>query len=202
LCSFDPRELKKALDEEIAAVEAQIAHAKAGSKQRQRERLAELVSELDDGLICELAAKKNAKLEAEITAKVGAKLQKHFEAEFAAKMKEHREQAAKKNAELELEITAKVEAKLRKEFEAEFTAKIGDAKAKMAAESKIKETTNVDAVKTIRKTKRFGVGNDTIKFEWPKQEDLMKMQDGKPIKVESISYRTIKSGSSDYISQI
>lgn len=117
-------------------------------------------------------------------------------------MKEQREQAAKKNAELELEITAKVEAKLRKEFEAEFTAKIGDAKAKMAAESKIKETTNVDAVKTIRKTKRFGYIDDTINFEWPKQEDLMKMQDGKPIKVKSISYRTRKSGSNDHISQI
>jgi hypothetical protein len=32
LCTFDPIELKKAIDEEIAAVEAQIAQAKAGSK--------------------------------------------------------------------------------------------------------------------------------------------------------------------------
>jgi hypothetical protein len=62
LCSFDPRELKKTLDDEIAAVEAQIAQAKADSKQRQRERLAELVSELDDGKILELAAKNNDRL--------------------------------------------------------------------------------------------------------------------------------------------
>ncbi len=54
--------MKKTLDDEIAAVEAQIAQAKADSKQRQRERLAELVSELDDGKILELAAKNNDRL--------------------------------------------------------------------------------------------------------------------------------------------
>ena len=62
MCIFDPIELKKAIDEEIASVEAQIAQAKADSKQRQRERLAELVSELDDGKILELAAKNNDRL--------------------------------------------------------------------------------------------------------------------------------------------
>ena len=34
LCTFDPYELKKTIEEEIAAIEAKIVESKAGSKQR------------------------------------------------------------------------------------------------------------------------------------------------------------------------
>ena len=74
LCIFDPNELKKALDDEIAAVEAQIAKAKTGSRERHIEQLAELMSEIEDGKIWSLAAKKQAKFEAELRAKIKTEL--------------------------------------------------------------------------------------------------------------------------------
>ncbi len=46
-----------------------------------------------------------------------------------------------------------------------------------------------DLKETIRKTEYFGVPDDKIDFEWPKQEDLAKMQADEPIHVKSISYR-------------
>ncbi len=82
MCSFDAKELKKALDEEIAGIEAQIATAKAGSKQRQMEKLSELVLQVEDGKILELAAKKHAKFEAEIRNKIKAEVRKEVEAEL------------------------------------------------------------------------------------------------------------------------
>ena len=81
LCSFDPRELKEALNDEIKAVEAQSALAKAGSMDRQREKLAELILEVDDGKIGELVTKKHGKFEADIRAKLKAELLKEIEAE-------------------------------------------------------------------------------------------------------------------------
>ena len=81
MCSFDPKELKEALNDEIKSVEAQIALAKAGSMDRQREKLAELLLEVDDGKIGELVTKKHAKFEADIRAKLKAELLKEIEAE-------------------------------------------------------------------------------------------------------------------------
>ena len=73
--------MKEALNDEIKAVEAQIALAKAGSMDRQREKLAELLQEVDDGKIWQMGAKKNAKFEADIRAKLKAELLKEIEAE-------------------------------------------------------------------------------------------------------------------------
>ena len=88
LCTFDSYELKKELDDEIAFVEAQIAKSKAGSIERQRQKLAELIQEVDNGKIWELGAIKNAKFEAEIRKKFKEELRKEIEAEYAAKIAE------------------------------------------------------------------------------------------------------------------
>ncbi len=94
MCCFDPSKLKKTIDDEIEIVEAQIAEAKASSKERNREKLAELMLELEDGKILELGAKKHAKFEAELRAKVKAELRKEFETEYAAKIAEAMEKMA------------------------------------------------------------------------------------------------------------
>jgi hypothetical protein len=44
-------------------LETKIEKLRKGSKKRQRERLAEIIVELDDGKVCELVARKSGKLE-------------------------------------------------------------------------------------------------------------------------------------------
>jgi hypothetical protein len=70
----------RAADEDIAAVEAEIAKWKASSRERLKVRLADLFDEIEDGTICEKASKTVAKLE--------AKLRKSLEEEYEKKLAE------------------------------------------------------------------------------------------------------------------
>ena len=58
LCIFDPNDLQKALDEEIAMIEAQLAQARAASKELNINQLAQIMSQIEDGKIWKLGAKK------------------------------------------------------------------------------------------------------------------------------------------------
>ena len=73
------------LDDDIAAIKAQIALAKASSIAKQRKKLAKLILEVDDGKIWE-CAHLHAKFEAKIREKVEAEIRKEIEAECTAKI--------------------------------------------------------------------------------------------------------------------
>ena len=88
LCKFYPNDMKKKLADEIAAIEAQIEKAKADSKQRQLEKLAEVVLDFENGKLSELAAKKNAKYEAELIRKIKAEVRREIESEAELKISE------------------------------------------------------------------------------------------------------------------
>ena len=94
LCIFDPAQLKKAIDDEIAAVEAKIVIVKAGTKERLRQKLADAFLEIEDGKIWELGAKKHSKFLADLRVKVKDELRKEFEAEYAAKIAERKDKIA------------------------------------------------------------------------------------------------------------
>ena len=50
----------------------------------------------------------------------------------------------------------------------------------------------VSAAISLRKLPKWGCVFDQIDFEWPTQEDLLRMPKDKPIKVESIQYKPCK----------
>ena len=63
---FDAANVNRALDGEIARIEQQIEDAKAGAKDRMRNKLADLIAEIDGGVVCKMALKKHPTFEKEI----------------------------------------------------------------------------------------------------------------------------------------
>lgn len=66
----------KPVDEDISKAEAEIAKWKESSRERLRDRLAGLFIEIEDGVVCEKAAKLHDKVEAEIRTRLDAEYQK------------------------------------------------------------------------------------------------------------------------------
>ena len=75
LCVFNPARLRKAIDDKIAKVEAQIETHKVGSMDRMRAKLAGLMARFDDGKICKMAAEAHPSLMKEMHEDIRKKLE-------------------------------------------------------------------------------------------------------------------------------
>lgn len=103
-------------------------------------------------------------------------------------------------------MSSKLNDELSEFIDAEVKFAIEEAKLKIYEEAKIEAEkrlisvpkTRAQAVKTLRKTQKFGRQDDKIDFEWPKESDLSALPTDRPVKIERITYRT----RGDFINQV
>ena len=86
------------------------------------------------------------------------------------------------------ELIDLIKPKILNEVKAQIKAE-AEAKVKADADA-ARQKARAEAVKTMRKSRKFGVEGDEATFEWPSAQDLLAMPSDKPVKVASISYRT------------
>ena len=106
-------------------------------------------------------------------------------------------------AELERKYEAALEAKLQAKL-AEATIKI---RAELAVEAEqkadvIKRLMREKAARNLKRGKHFGNKNTPENFAWPTEADIVAMPLDKPVKVESVSYKTYKYKDGDLINEI